>query len=296
MRRFLSKYFDQVFKGILGLCWGFSFLCSFLIVAILFKDTWAFFSQVSIFDFFTGTEWQPLLEPKRFGVLPLLAGTMHIVVGALLIAMPVSLLVAIYLSEFASLRFRRWLKPILEILAGIPTVVYGYFALNFITPILQKVFPEMGVFNSLSASIVVAIMLIPMISSLTDDALQALPSSLREGAYALGTTSLEVIKGILFPSISGRFFAAIVLAVSRAIGETMAVTLAAGSSPNLTWSPLESIQTLTSYIVQVSLGDTPAGGIEYLSCMAVAFVLFTLTLTMNTLGAYWMHRKGDMRA
>ena len=163
MRRFLNKYFDQAFKGILGVCWGFSFLCSFLIVAILFKDTWDFFAQVSVFDFITGTEWQPLLEPKRFGILPLLAGTMHIVVGSLLIAVPISLLVAIYMSEFASLRFRRWLKLILEILAGIPTVVYGYFALNFVTPFLQTIFPEMSVFNALSASIVVAIMLIPMI-------------------------------------------------------------------------------------------------------------------------------------
>jgi phosphate transport system permease protein len=295
MTRAFSKYFDQVFKWILGLCWGFSFLCSALIVIILFKDTAAFFSQVSFVEFFTGTEWQPLLEPKKFGVMPLFVGSLHIVVGSILIAMPISLLVAIYMSELSSSNIRRWLKPLLEILAGIPTVVYGYFALNFITPILQQFFPTMGVFNALSASIVVAIMLIPMISSLTDDALQALPSSMREGAYALGTTPLEVVRGILFPAISGRFFAAVVLAVSRAIGETMAVTLAAGASPNLTLNPLESIQTLTSYIVQVSLGDTPAGGIEYLSCIAVAFVLFAVTLCMNSLGAYWMYKKGDTR-
>ncbi len=295
MRSVLNKYVDQGFTAILSLCWGFSFLCSLLIVAILCKDTFQFFSQVSIVEFFTGLEWQPLLEPKKFGIMPLVVGSLHIVVGSLVIALPISLLVAIYMSEFATLRFRRWLKPLLEILAGIPTVVYGYFALNFITPALQIIFPTMSVFNSLSAAIVVAIMLIPMISSLTDDAFQALPVSLREGAYALGTTPLEVIRGILFPAISGRFFAAIVLAISRAIGETMAVTLAAGASPNLTLNPLESIQTLTSYIVQVSLGDTPAGGIEYLSCMAVAFVLFLITLVMNSLGAYWIYKKREIR-
>jgi phosphate transport system permease protein len=295
MRKFLNKYFDKAFEGILGACWGFSFLCSLLILLILFKDSFQFFSQVSLVEFFTGTEWQPLLEPKRFGVMPLFVGSLHIVVGSLLIAMPISLLVAVYMSEFASHRFRRYLKPVLEVLAGIPTVVYGYFALNFITPVLQQIFPSVSVFNALSAAIVVAIMLVPMISSLTDDALQALPGQLREGAYALGTTPLEVITGVLFPAISGRFFAAVVLAVSRAIGETMAVTLAAGASPNMTWNPLESIQTLTAYIVQVSLGDTPAGGIEYLSCMAVAFVLFVVTFIMNSVGAYWIHKKGTIK-
>lgn len=294
MRKTLSKYFDHGFRWILGLCWGFSFLSSVLIIAILFKDTTAFFSMVSLTEFFTGTEWQPLLEPKKFGVMPLFVGSLHIVIGSLVIAMPISLLVAIYMSEFSSSNIRRWLKPLLEILAGIPTVVYGYFALNFITPILQQIFPSVGVFNALSAAIVVAIMLVPMISSLTDDALQALPSSLREGSYALGTTTLEVVRGILFPAIRGRFFAAVVLAVSRAIGETMAVTLAAGASPNMTWNPLESIQTLTAYIVQVSLGDTPAGGIEYLSCMAVAFVLFVVTLIMNTIGSYYMQKKTEV--
>ena len=239
---------------------------------------------MSIFDFLFGTEWTPLLEPKSFGVLPLVCGTLFIVVGSIAVALPMGVLVATYLSEFASEKSRSIIKPVLEVLAGIPTVVYGYFALTFITPMLRKVYPDTEVFNALSGALVVGIMILPMIASLCDDAFRAIPSALREGAYALGGYRYEVITNVVFPAALGRIGAAVILAVSRAIGETMAVTLAAGATPRLTVNPLESIQTMTAYIVQVSLGDTPAGGIEYLTSFAVGSLLFVMTLVMNIVG------------
>ena len=207
-----------------------------------------------------------------------------------MISIPLGLIIAIYLSQYASSKARRIIKPILEILAGIPTVVYGYFALTFITPIIRIIFPEAEIFNALSGSIVVGIMILPMVASLCDDALQAVPKSLKQGGYALGTTSFEVIKGILIPSAFSGIISSFVLAVSRAFGETMAVTLAAGATPRFTINPLESIQTMTAYIVQVSLGDTPQGGIEYQTIFAVAGLLFIVTLMMNLFSNYIMHK------
>ena len=283
-----AKYIDHGVHLALLLCVLVTLLTTCTVLVILGKESVAFFSQVSIFDFLFGTRWEPLLEPKSFGVLPLVCGTLLIVIGSIILAVPTGLLIAAYLNEFASSRTRSIIKPILEILTGIPTVVYGYFALTFITPIIKLVIPDIQVFNAISAAIVVGIMILPMISSLCDDAFRAVPGGIRDGAYALGATPYEVITQIVLPAAKSRVGASVVLAVSRAIGETMAVTLAAGATPNMTLNPLESIQTMTAYIVQVSLGDTPAGGIEYQTCFAVAALLFVMTLTMNMVGNHFI--------
>ena len=285
-----SKLKEIFFEKIFALCSYLSILTTVLIIYILATESFQFFKQIPITDFLFGTHWEPLLEPKSFGVLPLLFGTLLIVIGSALISIPLGLIIAIYLSQYASSKARRIIKPILEILAGIPTVVYGYYALTFITPNIRIIFPEAEIFNALSGSIVVGIMILPMVASLCDDALQAVPKSLKQGGYALGTTSFEVIKGILIPSAFSGIISSFVLAVSRAFGETMAVTLAAGATPRFTINPLESIQTMTAYIVQVSLGDTPQGGIEYQTIFAVAGLLFIVTLMMNLFSNYIMHK------
>jgi len=260
------------------------------IIIVLATESAGFFKEVSIFEFLFGARWGPLLEPKSFGVLPLVAGTLSIVVGSGLIALPVGIMTAIYLSEYASPRSRSIIKPILEILAGIPTVVYGFFALTFITPLIKQVIPGTQIFNSASASIVVGIMILPMVASLCDDAIRSVPTSLRQGGHALGATTFEVTKSVVVPSAFSGIIASFVLALSRAFGETMAVTLAAGATPNLTFNPLESIQTMTAYIVQVSLGDTPAGGIEYQTIFAVGSLLFCVTLAMNIFANHIMNK------
>ncbi len=277
-------------ESLFALCSYISIITTCLIIYILLSESLEFFKIISLTEFLFGTHWEPLLEPKSFGVLPLLFGTLLIVIGSAFICIPLGLVIAVYLSQYASIKTRRIIKPILEILAGIPTVVYGYFALTFITPILRIFLPSTEIFNALSGSIVVGIMILPMVSSLCDDALQAVPKSLKEGGYALGTTSFEVIKGILVPSAFSGIVASFVLAISRAFGETMAVTLAAGATPQFTLNPLESIQTMTAYIVQVSLGDTPAGGIEYQTIFAVAALLFTVTLLMNLISNFIMNK------
>ena len=236
-----------------------------------------------------GTEWEPLLAEK-YGILPLLTGTLVIVLGSGLISIPLGLLTAVYLSQFASKKTRNTIKPILEVLAGIPTVVYGYFAILFVTPVIQAIFPETEIFNAASACIVVGIMILPTVASLCDDAMQAIPKNIKQGAYALGATPYEVIKGVLIPSSFSGIVASFILALSRAFGETMAVTLAAGATPNMTFNPMESIQTMTAYIVQVSLGDTPAGGIEYQTIFAVASLLFVITFMMNIISNYIMNK------
>ncbi len=281
---------ERAIGFILFLCAGISVLTTAGIILILTTESARFFHDVSIVDFLFGTRWTPLLEPRAFGVSPLVCGTFLIVLGSSLIAIPVGLVTAIYLSEYASDYVRRTLKPILEILAGIPTVVYGYFALTFVTPILSAVIPQTQVFNAASASIVVGIMILPMVASLCEDALLAVPNSLREGAYALGATPFEVSTRVVVPAALSGVVASFVLAVSRAIGETMAVTLAAGATPRLTLNPLESIQTMTAYIVQVSLGDTPAGTVEYQTIFAVGALLFTITLLAN-IAASWVLRR-----
>lgn len=255
-------------------------------------ETFRFFQQVSIWEFFTGTQWAPLIEPQHFGVLPLVGGTLLVAVLAAIFAVPLGLLAAIYLSEYASRRARGAIKPVLEILAGIPTVVYGYFALLAITPLLRQAIPailppqrfpwaEVGVFNALAGAIAVAVMILPTIASLCDDALRAVPDSLRQAGYAMGATKKEVSLQVMAPAALSGIIAAVILALSRAIGETMIVVVACGGSPNLTLNPLESVQTMTAYIVAVSLGDTPHGTIEYSTIFAVGALLFVMTLVMN---------------
>jgi len=275
------RYLENSLQVVFFLCAAISTITTVAVIVILAVETWGFLQHVSVVEFLFGTRWSPLLIPKSYGLLPLLAGTTLIVIGASLVALPVGLASAIFLSEYASDRARNILKPVLEVLAGIPTVVYGFFALTFVTPILRTILPETDVFNAASAAIVVGIMVLPMVASLCDDAFRAVPDSLREGAYSLGATSFEVTTRVVVPAGLSGVFAAFVLAISRAIGETMAVTLAAGATPNLTMNPLESIQTMTAYIVQVSLGDTPAGTLTYQTLFAVAAVLFLVTLCLN---------------
>lgn len=285
-----QKRINFIARLLLGACAFLSIITTIGIIFVLSRESFHFFTEVSIIDFLFGTRWEPLLEPKSFGVLPLVSGTLVIMVGSGMIAIPVGLVIAVYLSEYSKKKTRSIIKPVLEILAGIPTIVYGYFALSFITPLLQTILPDTEVFNALSGCIVVGIMILPMVSSLCDDAFQGIPKSLKMGGYALGATSLEVITEIQVPAAAPRILAAFILALSRAIGETMAVTLASGANPQFSFSPLESIQTMTAYIVQVSLGDTPQGGVEYLTCFAVAGLLFLITLSMNVVGQTIMYR------
>ena len=289
-RKWAKHWREESVKAGLFLCATVSVLTTFAIVWILIREAGVFFQDVSVSDFLFGTQWTPLLEPRSFGVLPLVCGTFLIVVGTALIALPAGLATSIYLSEYASSRIRSILKPILEVLAGIPTVVYGYFALTFVTPLLQTVFPKVQVFNAASASIVVGIMVLPMVASLCDDTLRAVPASLRQGAYAVGATPVEVTLGVVVPSSLSGIMAAFVLALSRAIGETMAVTLAAGATPKMTMDPFVAIQTMTAYIVQVSLGDTPAGGTAYQTIFAVSALLFVITLCMNIFSKILLRR------
>ncbi len=267
-----------------------SILTTLGIIAVLLQETILFFQEVSIVEFFTETRWTPLFASKKFGVLPLVNGTILVAAGAMFIALPLGLLAAIYISEYASPRARKILKPLLEVLAGVPTVVYGYFALTFVTPLLQKIWPQTQAFNALSASIVMGFMILPLVASLSEDAMSAVPGSLREAAYALGATRLEVTLRTVVPAALSGISAAFILAVSRAIGETMIVAIAAGQQPKLTLNPLQSIETMTAYIVQVSLGDTPQQSIAYKTIFAVGMLLFAMTLGMNLL-SNWMTRR-----
>jgi len=290
MRPAKPRYLENSLRVVFFLCAAISTVTTAAVIAVLAVETWGFLQHVSLTEFLFGTKWTPLLQPKSYGLLPLLGGTLMIVVGASLVAIPIGVSSAIFLSEYASDRARSILKPVLEVLAGIPTVVYGFFALTFVTPMIKTVLPETHVFNAASAAIVVGIMVLPMVASLCDDAFRAVPESLREGAYSLGATSFEVTTRVVVPAGLSGVFAAFVLAISRAIGETMAVTLAAGATPNLTLNPLESIQTMTAYIVQVSLGDTPAGTLTYQTLFAVGAMLFLLTLILNILANIIMKR------
>lgn len=281
---------ESAIKAWLAVCSLVSIVTTAAIITLLLVESYGFFQEVSPAEFFLGTRWVPLLEPSSFGVLPLVWGTMLVTVGAAVFAIPLGLASAIYLSEYAGGRSRSILKPVLELLAGIPTVVYGYFALTFVTPVLRNIFPDLQVFNALSAAIVVGIMILPMIATLSDNALRSVPESLRQGAYALGATSYEVTTKVVVPAGLSGVMASFLLAISRAIGETMAVTLAAGATPNISLTMFESIQTMTAYIVQVSLGDTPAGGTAYMTLFAVAALLFFITLTLNILSQWVLSR------
>lgn len=262
-------------------CGALSLLTTFGIVAVLIFETVEFFAEVSLLEFLTDTQWTPLFAQKHFGILPLLSGTFLTSAIAILVAMPVGLVCAIYLSEFAPEPVRRKVKPVLEVLAGIPTVVYGYFALLFVTPLLQTFIPSLSGFNALAPGVVMGIMIIPLVSSLSEDAMYAVPQSLREAAHALGASRLQVALRVVVPAAFSGIAAAFLLAVSRAIGETMIVAIAAGQQPRLTLNPLVPVETMTAYIVQVSLGDTPTGTLEYRTIFAVGTMLFFSTLILN---------------
>lgn len=251
------------------------------ILAVLAFETVGFFREVSFAEFFVDTQWTPLFSDKHFGIWPLISGTFLTSAIAIAVALPLGLLVAIYLSEFARESIRKAIKPALEILAGVPTIVYGYFALVFVTPLLQRFIPGLAAFNALSPGIVMGIMIIPMISSLSEDALHAVPASLKEGAYALGAGKLAAVFRVTIPSAFSGIVASVILAMSRAIGETMIVAIAAGQQPRLTLDPRVPIETMTAYIVQISLGDTPTGTIEYRTIFVVGASLFVITFAMN---------------
>ncbi len=285
--------------GLFG-CGFFTILVTIGIAYSLFSETFSFFSrpEVTLWDFLSGTDWKPLAStvvPENFGIRPLIQGTLLITILSAMIAIPLGLGSAIFLSEYATSKARNIIKPLLEILAGVPTVVYGYFAISFITPILKKVLEntlgiKVNFFNALSAAIVVGIMIIPLVASISEDAMRAVPRSLREGAYALGATKFEVSTKIVVPAALSGIIAAFIIGISRALGETMAVTIAAGATPRMTWNPLESVQTMTSFIVQVSFGDAPAGSINGQSIFAVGATLFLMTFGMNLISDFFVKR------
>ncbi len=281
---------ERIIQILLLIAASVSILTTAGIVFSLLFETIAFFNEVSIVEFLTETEWTPLFATKKFGIWPLVSATFLTSAIAMLVAVPLGLIAAIFLSEFASDQIRRTVKPSLEILAGIPTVVYGYFALTFLTPLLRGFIPDLSIFNSLSAGIVMGVMLIPFVASLSEDALSAVPNSLREAAYGLGSTRYEVATRVVAPAAISGIVASIVLAFSRAVGETMIVAIAAGQNPRLTLDPTVPVMTMTSYIVQVSLGDTPYGSLEYYTLYAVGFTLFFFTFVLNIF-SYWMVRK-----
>ncbi|MFM8997984.1 MAG: phosphate ABC transporter permease subunit PstC [Candidatus Limnocylindrus sp.] len=257
------------------------------IIAVLAVEALLFFAEVSPVDFFTGTRWSASIKPFAFGVIPLVVSTLMIALIALAIAVPIGILAAVWMSEFASMRARNIVKPILEILAGIPTIVYGFFAITVITPLLKAtILPELGTFSALSAGIVVGVLILPLIASLTEDALRAVPRGLREGSYAMGATRWETVRRVLLPAALSGIAAAVILAMSRAIGETMAVVLAAGTNPQLTIDPTESVQTMTAFIVQISLGDTPADSLQFKALFAVGATLFAMTFALNMISTW----------
>jgi phosphate transport system permease protein len=281
LRAARRRWGEDVIKGVLALFALLSIATTVGIVVSLLFPAIEFFRDVSIRDFLTGTDWAPLFEPARFGVLPLIAGTLVVTVVAAALAVTFGLGSAIYMSEYARPRARRWLKPSLEVLAGIPTVVYGYFALTFVTPRLQELGIVPGSFNALSAGIVMGVMLIPTVASVSEDAMSAVPNALRYGAYALGSTRLQVSTRIVVPAAISGIVASFVLAISRAVGETMIVLIAAGGQPNWTFDPREAVQTMTAFIAATGNGDVPTGSIEYKTIFAVGLTLFVATFAMN---------------
>jgi phosphate transport system permease protein len=285
-----SRWTEWFIEKLLFLCAALSVFTTAGIIIVLAIETFGFLREVSIVEFLTGTEWTPLFANQQFGVLPLVAGTVLVSSIAMIVALPMGLLSAIYLSEYAPEQVRRVVKPVLEILAGVPTVVYGYFALMFVTPVLQQIIPGLSGFNALSPGIVMGIMILPLVSSLSEDAMRAVPRGLREGSYALGATRMQTSLSVVVPAAFSGITAASILAVSRAIGETMIVAIAAGQQPRLTSNPLVPIETMTAYIVQVSLGDTPQGTLEYRTIFAVGMLLFLMTFALNLISTWLRER------
>ena len=260
------------------------------IIWVLLSESLEFFKEVSIIDFVTDTQWTPLFANKHFGILPLISGTLITTIIAISVSLPIGLTIAIYLSEYAPKKLKKIIKPLLEVLAAVPTVVYGFFALMVVTPFLQKLIPEMAGFNSLSAGIVMGIMIIPFISSLSEDALSAVPKSLREASYGMGATKLQTSFKVMVPAASSGIIVSVILAFSRAIGETMIVAIAAGQQPRLTFNPFVPVETITAYIVQVSLGDVQHDSLEYRTIFAAGITLFVFTFILNNI-SFWIRKK-----
>jgi phosphate transport system permease protein len=282
---------EQAIKVVLAACAYLSVLTTFGIVLVLVFETIEFFREVSVVEFFTSTRWAASFANPSFGIVVLVAGTLLTTVIAIAVALPLGLLAAIFLSEYASSRSRSWLKPALEILAGVPTIVYGYFALTFVTPFLRAtIFPDMTIFNALSAGLVMGVMIIPTIASVSEDAIYAVPRSLREGAYALGATKRETATKVVVPAALSGIVAATILGISRAVGETMIVAVAAGNLAQLTANPLQSVQTMTAFIVQVASGDTPTGSLTFTTIFAVGTTLFLMTLVLNIVSYIFVRR------
>lgn len=285
-----SRRGEKFIETVLLACGMLSVFTTVGIIGVLLFETIGFFKEVSIIEFLTGKEWTPLFVKKHFGVLPLVAGTALTSAIAISVAGPLGILTAIFLSEYAPTSLRQILKPILEILAGVPTIVYGYFALLFVTPLLKKLIPDLGGFNALSPGIVMGIMIVPLVSSLSEDAMYAVPRGLRDAAYALGSSRLQTAWQVVVPAAFSGITASFVIAISRAIGETMLVAIAAGQMPNLTFNPLVPIETMTTYIVQISLGDTPTGTLGFRTIFAVGMLLFLSTFALNLIGDFMRQR------
>ncbi len=276
---------EKAIEFVLAICGAITVLTTIGILWVLLYETWQFFSEVSIIEFFTDTQWTPLFEDKHFGILPLISGTVLTSLIAIIVALPIGLSIAVYLNEYANAKFRRTIKPILEVLSAIPTVVYGYFALTVITPNLQKIIPGLAGFNALSPGIVMGVMIIPLISSLSEDALYAVPKSLREASYGLGASRFQTSFKVLIPAAFSGITVSVILAISRAFGETMIVAVAAGLEPRFTFDPTVPIATITTYIVQVSMGDVPQGSLEFKTIFSAGMVLFVFTFILNTISA-----------
>lgn len=282
---------ERLIETVLFLCAASSVFVTLGIVGVLVVESFGFFLQVPFLDFITGTVWTPLFDNPKYGILPLLTGTLTSTLVGLCVAAPIGLTTAIYLSEFASARTRETIKPILELLSGVPTVVFGFFALLFVTPLLQNtILPDLPGFNILSAGIVIGIMIIPYVASLSEDALRAVPNGLRDGSLAMGATRLETALRVILPAAISGVAAAFVLGISRAVGETMVVAIAAGTQPNLTFDPTQPAATITAYIVQVALGDLPHGSIAYQTIFAAGLTLLVITLLFNIF-AFWLRAK-----
>jgi phosphate transport system permease protein len=283
-------FIEKIIEIILFICAFSSVAITLAIIGLLLFEAGTFFQKISIVQFFTDTEWSPLFANPRYGVLPLICGTLVTTVVALAVAIPLGTIAAIYLSEFANPKVAEIVKPILELLAGVPTVVYGYFAFLFVTPLLQSIIPGLPGFNMLSAGLVMGIMIIPYVSSLSEDAMRAVPVYLREGSFAVGSTRLQTTINVVLPSAISGLSAAYILGISRAVGETMIVAVAAGGQPKFTLNPMEAAQSITAYIVSISQGDLPHGSIGYQSIFAVGLTLVVITLGFNILG-YWLKQK-----
>ncbi len=277
---------ERIIEWVLLLCAGVSILTTAGILWVLVSESSVFFSRVPITQFLFDRQWTPLFDDKHFGIMSLVSGTMLTSLIAVAVALPIGLTIAVYLNEYAPKSFRKSIKPVLEILAAIPTVVYGFFALMVVTPFLQGIFPQMGGFNALSPGIVMGIMIIPMISSLSEDALYAVPTSLREASYGIGASRFQTSFRVLVPAASSGIIVSVILAISRAIGETMIVAIAAGQQPRLTSNPFVPVETITTYIVQVSLGDVVQGSLEYQTIFAAGIALFVLTFILNNISFY----------